>query len=272
MKYALYSHGERTGVAVVAGDGRVIPTGHQTMTELIAHGGEPRIPEEQPLAGARLLAPLTRPGKILCAGINYRSHKDENPEAVLPQEPSFFSKLPSAVIGDGDAIVLPGEENQVDYEVELAAVIGQRARGLSREEALGCVFGYTVINDVSARDIQFDGNQLTLGKGIDTFCPLGPVIVPASEIPDPQDLMVASYVNGERRQYESTGNMLFTVARLLEFITAYITLEPGDVVTTGTPAGVGTFRHPPLYLRPGDVVEVEVEGIGRLRNPVAKGW
>jgi 2-keto-4-pentenoate hydratase/2-oxohepta-3-ene-1,7-dioic acid hydratase in catechol pathway len=161
---------------------------------------------------------------------------------------------------------------QVDYEVELAIVIGKTTRGVAREEALNHVFGYTVVNDVSARDVQFRDNQMTTGKGFDTFCPLGPEIVLTDEIPDPQALRVASYVNGERRQSSPTSDMLFDVATLIAFYAQHITFYPGDIITTGTPAGVGTFRKPPLYLRPGDSVTVEVDAIGRLTNPVTAGW
>jgi 2-keto-4-pentenoate hydratase/2-oxohepta-3-ene-1,7-dioic acid hydratase in catechol pathway len=220
----------------------------------------------------RLLAPVLRPGKLLFCGINYASHKQENPSAVLPAEPFFFSKLPSAVVGHGDAVRIPGPESQVDYEVELAMVIGKGGRGISQTGALEHVFGYTVMDDISGRDVQFRDHQITLGKGFDTFAPMGPCVVTRDEIPDPQALFVSSYVNGELRQHEPTANMLFTCATLIEFVSRHITLEPGDIVTTGTPAGVGTFRDPPLFLAPGDVVDVEVDAVGRLRNTVVAGW
>ena len=273
MKLVRYDAGHGPAVGLMDGQDRVWPTGLTKMSEVIGAG---RVPEPlkgtQPIIGARLLSPIERPGKVLCAGVNYLSHKDENPSAVFPTVPFFFSKLPTAVVGPGDPIVLPERTSEVDYEVELALVIGRRAKGLSEEDALTCVFGYTVANDVSARDVQFVDNQITLGKGFDTFCPLGPVIVPFQDLPDPQGVTVASYVNGERRQHERTAGMLFPVAQLLSFLSRHITLEPGDVVTTGTPAGVGTFRSPPEYLRPGDVVDVEVDVIGRLSNPVVAGW
>jgi 2-keto-4-pentenoate hydratase/2-oxohepta-3-ene-1,7-dioic acid hydratase in catechol pathway len=225
-----------------------------------------------PLEGCRLLAPLPAPSKLLFCGLNYRSHTEENPGAVLPTYPQFFAKLPSAIIGPGEAIVLPAPETQVDYEVELAVVIGRTTRGVTRDRVLDHVFGYTVVNDVSARDVQFRDNQITTGKGFDTFCPMGPEIVLRDEIPDPQALHVASYVNGERRQDSSTGDMLFDVPTLIAFVSAHITLYPGDIISTGTPAGVGAFRTPPAYLQPGDVVAVEVGAIGRLTNPVVAGW
>jgi 2,4-diketo-3-deoxy-L-fuconate hydrolase len=220
---------------------------------------------------ARLLAPL-RPGKILCAGVNYASHADENPDAVMPTEPFFFSKLPSAVVGPGEPIAIPRPETKTDYEVELAMVIGCRARRLSAETALESAFGWTILNDVSARDIQFKDSQITLGKNPDTFAPLGPEIVTADEFGDWSTVRVATTLNGETMQSAPTAEMLFPPPRLLEFLTALITLEPGDVVTTGTPAGVGTFRQPPVYLQPGDEVTVSVDRIGDLTNPVVAGW
>jgi 2-keto-4-pentenoate hydratase/2-oxohepta-3-ene-1,7-dioic acid hydratase in catechol pathway len=258
------------GVGVLTDDG-VVPTGERDLLEALRQG-VPLEPLGRPTGDYQLRTPIPRPGKILCCGVNYASHKEENPDAVLPSEPFFFSKLPSAVIGPDDPIVLPTPSSRVDYEVELAMVIGRRGRALRADTALDVVFGYTVLNDISARDVQFKDNQVTLGKGFDTFSPIGPCVVTADEIPDPQQLRVSTYVNGEVRQDEPTANMLFSAARLLEFVSRYITLEPGDIVTTGTPAGVGTFRTPPAFLAPGDVVEVRVDAIGRLRNPVQAGW
>lgn len=218
--------------------------------------------------GVRLLAPIPRPGKILCSGINYRGHLAENPAAQLPQEPFFFAKLPSTVIGPGQPIVKPRLTGQLDYEVELAVVIGRRLHGAGEAEALAAVFGYTILHDVSARDVQFKDNQITLGKNFDTFTPLGPCIVTADELPNLADLRLRSYVNGRLMQDGSTADWVFPLPRLLSFLSQVMTLEPGDVVTTGTPAGVGLFRQPPLFLQPGDVVTLEIEGIGRLENPV----
>ena len=190
----------------------------------------------------------------------------------MPEEPFFFAKLPSAVAGPGEAIVIPREETQTDYEVELALVIGQSATQLEEAEALDYVFGYTILNDVSARDIQFKDNQITLGKNVDTYAPIGPEVVTADELGDWSTLRVSSTLNGETMQSAPTSDMLFSPARLIAFLTALITLEPGDVVTTGTPAGVGTFRDPPVYLKPGDTITVSVDRIGDLTNPVAAGW
>jgi 2-keto-4-pentenoate hydratase/2-oxohepta-3-ene-1,7-dioic acid hydratase in catechol pathway len=250
----------------------VLPLREQTWAELFSSGRPTPAEGFQPVEGALLLCPVDRPNKVLCAGINYGSHKTENPAAVLPHVPFFFSKLPSAVIGPGEVVAKPRPDTQLDYEVELAVVIGRRVKALSPSDALDAVWGYTVMNDISARDIQFTDNQITLGKGCDSFCPLGPCVVPASEVPDPQDLIVSSFVNGEQRQKESTANMLFSVADLLAYLSRYITLDVGDVVTTGTPAGVGCFMQPQSWLQPGDLVEVQVDGIGRLSNPVEAGW
>ena len=277
MRLVTYAAQGRTGVGVRV-DGGVADAGYETMLDLILAGGAgleralAAAERAEAVEGATVLAPVPRPGKILCSGINYASHKEENPEAVMPEEPFFFAKLPSAVIGPDEPIVIPTPETQTDYEVELALVIGRTAKSVSEDAALDYVFGYTVLNDVSARDIQFKDNQLTLGKGVDTFSPLGPEIVTADEVPDPSRLHVGSYLNGEQMQSSPTSEMLFTPARLLAALTAIVTLDPGDVVTTGTPAGVGCFRDPPVYLQPGDEITVEVDAVGRLTNPVAAGW
>jgi 2,4-diketo-3-deoxy-L-fuconate hydrolase len=277
MRLVRYGHAGRVGIGVKV-DGGVAPTPYTEMIDLIRAGEVGlAIARESAKAGSvftqyRLLAPIPSPGKLLFSGINYRSHKEENPAATLPETPQFFAKLPSSVIGPDEPIILPSRESQVDYEVELAVVIGKTTRRVDESSALDRVFGYTVVNDVSARDVQFKDNQITAGKGYDSFCPMGPEIVLRDEIPDPSQLHVASYVNGEQRQSSSTADMLFTVAQLITFLSTHITLYPGDIISTGTPAGVGCFRHPPTYLKPGDVVEVEVDKIGRLRNPVVAGW
>jgi 2-keto-4-pentenoate hydratase/2-oxohepta-3-ene-1,7-dioic acid hydratase in catechol pathway len=276
MRLVRYAHGETTGIGLETERG-IVPTGYRTLNDVIAVG-EPglaairQMAEGQPLDGARLLAPTVNPSKILFCGVNYAEHVKENPSAVLPTEPFIFAKLPSAVIGPGEPIVIPYEGSQVDWEVELAVVIGRTAKKVAKEDALAHVFGYTICNDVSGRDIQFKDQQITLGKGIDTFCPMGPAVVTADELTDPQILRVASYVNGEQMQGASTADMIFDVRTLISLLSRIITLNPGDVVSTGTPAGVGTFRQPPRYLQPGETVVVEVEGIGRLENPVVAGW
>jgi 2-keto-4-pentenoate hydratase/2-oxohepta-3-ene-1,7-dioic acid hydratase in catechol pathway len=222
----------------------------------------------EPIAAGVPVAPL-RPGKIIGIGLNYRDHIDEAGLSA-PERPLVFAKLPSSVIGPGEPIVIdPAITQNVDWEVELAVVIGRRMRNVDEGDALHHVFGYTVANDVSARDVQFAEQQLVRAKSIDTFCPLGPVIVTADEVADPQSLRLRTSVNGEIVQDSTTAQMAFGVAELLAFCSRSFTLEPGDVLLTGTPPGCGAFMTPPRSLRPGDVVEVEVEGIGVLRNPVA---
>jgi 2-keto-4-pentenoate hydratase/2-oxohepta-3-ene-1,7-dioic acid hydratase in catechol pathway len=221
-----------------------------------------------PFSEIKLRAPVPRPGKILCSGINYRGHKEENPKATLPTEPFFFSKLPSAVIGPGEPIVHPRETQQLDYEVEFAVVIGRRMKNTPEGEVMSCLAGYTILHDVSARDVQFKDNQITLGKNFDTFCPLGPCLVTTDELTDPANVKLRSLLNGRVMQDGSTADWLFPLPTLLHRLSRVMTLEPGDVVSTGTPAGVGIFRKPPVFLKPGDVVRLEVEGIGALENPV----
>jgi 2-keto-4-pentenoate hydratase/2-oxohepta-3-ene-1,7-dioic acid hydratase in catechol pathway len=268
MRLVTFEASGRRG-AGIRRDGEIYDTGHADMLGLIRSGES--VTGDERVEGARILAPL-RPGKILCSGINYASHKEENPDAVMPEEPFFFSKLPSAVVGPGEPIRIPAEHTQTDYEVELSMVIGRTASGVSEADALDHVYGWTILNDVSARDIQFKDNQLTLGKNPDTFAPLGPEIVTADEIGDWSTLHVSSTLNGELMQSSPAADMIFSPARLLEHLTSLITLEPGDVVSTGTPAGVGTFRNPPLFMKPGDTITVAVDRIGELTNPVEAGW
>jgi 2-keto-4-pentenoate hydratase/2-oxohepta-3-ene-1,7-dioic acid hydratase in catechol pathway len=212
--------------------------------------------------------PIERPGKIVCVGLNYRDHAEEQGTA-LPQAPLLFAKWPNTLIGPGEPIVIPSITKQVDYEAELGVVIGERVRGVSEENALEAVRGYLCLNDVSARDLQFGDKQWTRGKSPDTFCPIGPALVPAAEIPDPQALAIRALVNGVVLQDSSTSNMIFTVAEIIAYVSQAITLEPGDLIATGTPAGVGAFRDPPIWLQPGDEVTIEIEGLGALTNPVS---
>jgi 2-keto-4-pentenoate hydratase/2-oxohepta-3-ene-1,7-dioic acid hydratase in catechol pathway len=224
--------------------------------------------ESIPLEQVRLLAPIPRPGKILRSGLNYRSHVEENPGAKLPDEPFFFAKMPSVVIGPGQPMVHPKRTRQMDYEVEFAVVIGRSMRNVPEVQVMEHLFGYTILHDVSARDVQFKDSQITLGKNFDTFAPMGPCIVTADEIADPARLRLRSWLNGQLMQDRTNEDWLFPLPRLLASLTEVMTLEPGDVVSTGTPAGVGVFRQPPIFLQPGDVVVLEIEGIGRLENPV----
>jgi 2-keto-4-pentenoate hydratase/2-oxohepta-3-ene-1,7-dioic acid hydratase in catechol pathway len=209
---------------------------------------------------------IERPQKIVCVGLNYRDHAEEQGTA-LPERPLLFAKWPNTLIADGEAIVIPAISQNVDYEAELGVVIDRRARGVNVAEALDYVRGYVVANDVSGRDLQFSDGQWVRGKSLDTFLPVGD-LVPASEVPDPQVLAIRAVLNGEVMQDSSTSNMIFGVAEIISFVSQAITLEPGDLIITGTPAGVGAFRDPPVWLKPGDEITIEVEGVGSITNPV----
>jgi 2-keto-4-pentenoate hydratase/2-oxohepta-3-ene-1,7-dioic acid hydratase in catechol pathway len=211
--------------------------------------------------------PAVYPGKILAIGRNYVDHAIEG-GAAPPEAPLLFNKLPNSLSAHNAPIVLPPVSAKVDYEAELAVVIGRRAKGISEAEALEHIFGYTLIDDVSARDLQFGDGQWTRGKGLDTFAPLGPFITTRNEIKDVQALKIEGRLNGEVMQSSNTGKMIFQVAYLVSYLSQGMTLEPGDVIATGTPEGVGIFRDPPVLLKAGDVFEVEIEGLGTLRNPV----
>jgi 2-keto-4-pentenoate hydratase/2-oxohepta-3-ene-1,7-dioic acid hydratase in catechol pathway len=220
------------------------------------------------LETVKLLAPVPRPGKILCSGINYRGHLEENPGAKLPIEPFFFSKLPTAVIGPGEPIVHPRFTKQLDYEVEFAVVVGRSMKETPAKSVMEHVAGYTILHDVSARDVQFKDSQITLGKNFDTFCPLGPCIVTRDELPDTGNVRLRSFLNGKLMQDGTTADWVFPLPELLSRLSQFMTLEAGDIVSTGTPAGVGVFRKPPVFLKAGDTVRLEIDGIGVLENPV----
>jgi 2-keto-4-pentenoate hydratase/2-oxohepta-3-ene-1,7-dioic acid hydratase in catechol pathway len=214
----------------------------------------------------KLAPPVTRPAKIIGIGLNYRDHAEEQ-NVKIPDEPKIFAKFPNTLIGHRDRITWEkGVTSQVDFEAELAVVIGKTVRNCPAREALDAVFGYTCANDVSARDIQLTKGQLVQGKSLDTFCPLGPWIVTADEIPDPGTLKIQCRLNDALMQDGNTGNLIFSVPNLISFLSRTFTLVPGDVILTGTPKGVGVFRKPPVFLKEGDEVAVEVEGIGRLLN------
>ncbi len=213
------------------------------------------------------MLPIERPGKIICVGLNYRDHAEEQGTA-LPEAPLLFAKWQNALIGPGEPIVIPPIVTKCDYEAELGVVIGARVRDVSAENALEAVAGYICVNDVSARDLQFADGQWTRGKSPDTFCPVGPRLVSRVDVPDPQNLAIRAILNGETMQESTTANMVFGVADLIAYITRTITLEPGDLIATGTPAGVGAFRDPPVFMQPGDEITIEVEGLGSLTNPV----
>jgi 2,4-didehydro-3-deoxy-L-rhamnonate hydrolase len=211
--------------------------------------------------------PFDPPEKIICVGMNYRDHAAEAGLEV-PDNPVLFAKWPNSLVGPGEPIVIPAWVEEVDYEAELGVVIGKRARRVSPEGAFEAVAGYVCVNDVSSRKLQFEDGQWTRAKSLDTFTPVGPRLVPAGEVSDPQQLRIRCLVNGEVLQDSSTAEMVFGVAELVSFISRGITLAPGDLIATGTPAGVGFTRDPPVFLRPGDEVTVEIEGIGALTNPV----
>jgi 2-keto-4-pentenoate hydratase/2-oxohepta-3-ene-1,7-dioic acid hydratase in catechol pathway len=226
-------------------------------------------PTEQPL---ELLCPLDVPGKILCIGLNYRDHAIET-NAPIPDEPIVFSKAPTCLIGPTDAIEIPSTSHQVDFEAELVVVVGERLRKSTEKQASEAIFGYTAGNDISARDWQKGkpGKQWLLGKSFDTFAPIGPAIAMASEMPDPQNLKIQSRLNGQLMQDSSTRELIFSPAMLLSYISQVLTIEPGDLLFTGTPAGVGVARNPQVFLKPGDRIEVQIESIGTLSNACVEG-
>lgn len=234
--------------------------------------GDKQLPEVTfPLEQVRLLAPVPRPGKIMAIGLNYRDHVRET-NAAIPTKPILFAKFPTSVIGPSDTIRLHSDQTQrVDFEGELGVVIGKPASRVKRADALDYVFGYTIVNDVSARDIQKGaeyGGQWVRGKSLDTFCPMGPSLVSYDEIADPQNLFIRTTLNDQIMQDSNTRELIFDVAALIEYLSHGITLEPGDIIATGTPPGVGDVRKPPVYLKHGDVIQVEVGNLGKLVNPV----
>jgi len=209
---------------------------------------------------------LDLPQKIVCVGLNYRDHAEEQ-GVELPERPLLFAKWPNTLIAAGEAIRIPSISKNVDYEAELGVVIGRRASHVSVDDALDFVRGYVVANDVSGRDLQFSDGQWVRGKSLDTFLPVGE-LVSASEVPDPQSLPIRAILNGQTMQDSNTSNQIFGVAEVIAFVSQAITLEPGDLIITGTPAGVGAFRTPPVWLQPGDEITIEIDGLGRLTNPV----
>jgi 2-keto-4-pentenoate hydratase/2-oxohepta-3-ene-1,7-dioic acid hydratase in catechol pathway len=211
--------------------------------------------------------PIDRPGKIICVGLNYRDHAEEQ-GVDLPTAPLLFAKWNNTLIGPGEPIVIPPIVTKTDYEAELGVVIGSRISKVSAENALEAVAGYICVNDVSARDLQFADGQWSRGKSPDTYCPVGPQLVPRDEIRDPQKLAIRAALNGETMQDSTTANMVFGVAEIIVYVTQTITLEPGDLIATGTPAGVGAFRDPKVFMQPGDEITIEIEGLGSLTNPV----
>lgn len=294
MRLVRYELGLATGVGVQVDEG-IIPTGYGDMLSFIRDGdaaldhARSLVGSVDPVAVDRLLAPIHNPGKIIGSGVNYHSHGDEEPGYVFPDEPVWdFIKVASAIIGPGEPIIIPptddvivrtadgparyGEHGfAVDYEVEFGVVIGREAKNVAREHALDHVFGYTVFNDVGARSMQMHHGQRDLAKNFDTFCPMGPCIVTADELTDWERVRIRSYVNGDVRQDTLVGDQIAPPPVGIEWLSSILRLDPGDCLMTGTPAGIGLFRDPPLFLKPGDVVTVAAEGIGELTNPVVQG-
>jgi acylpyruvate hydrolase len=228
-------------------------------------------PAAHAAGSVRLLAPIPRPPKVICIGLNYARHAAEAGLAI-PARPSTFLKASSTVAGPGEAIIRPPTTEQLDYEVEFAVVIGRQGKAIGRDEAMGYVAGYTIVNDVSARDLQFskDGG-IIVGKNFDTSCPMGPYVALIDELPDPTGLRLRTWVNGQPRQDSSTADLIFDVPAIIEFLSRQLTLEPGDVIATGTPEGVGLGMKPQVWLQPGDVVRMEIDGLGVLENRVVDG-
>jgi len=218
--------------------------------------------------GVHILAPIPNPPRIFCVGLNYRDHAIES-KMDIPKVPTIFLKLPSAVIGPNEPVRIPALTQQPDYEVELAIVIGKAGRNIAKENWLDHVFGYTILNDISARDIQLATSQWTLGKSLDTFCPIGPAIVTTDEIADPHALDIRLSIDGELLQHSNTRELIFKAPDLISYISSITELQPGDIISTGTPAGVGLGRNPQRWLRPGETMTAEIEHIGQLINPVA---
>lgn len=275
MRLATYELDGAAACGVVLGD-RVFALPGETVKGILERGPEhwPQVAAQASGEGialddVRLLAPIPDPDKILCIGLNYRDHAQETGMAP-PPVPIVFAKFRNSLAGATDPIVLPQASEAVDYEAELAVVIGRRCRGVQAADALDYVAGAMAFNDVSARDLQMQTNQWTMGKAIDTFAPCGPTLVFMDEIGDLQDLRVEARVNGQTVQSGTTASMIFTVAEIIAFISSVMTLEPGDIVATGTPAGVGLARDPQLFIKADDVVEIEIETIGLLANPVVE--
>jgi 2-keto-4-pentenoate hydratase/2-oxohepta-3-ene-1,7-dioic acid hydratase in catechol pathway len=259
-------------VSYVGGFGRleggaVVPMGPD-ITGYLSGTRKPSEGAPRDLEDVTLIAAIPRPGKIICVGLNYRDHAAETGKPI-PTEPILFAKFANSVVGDGATVAIPAVVTEADWEAELGVVIGHRARRVPRDRALDYVAGYLCMNDLSARDLQRTGGQWTRGKAIDAFLPMGPALVTADEVPNPQALDISCRLNGAVVQQSNTSEMVFDVAELISIISQTITLEPGDCIATGTPPGVGMAMTPPRFLRPGDVVEVAIGGLGTLTTTMA---
>ncbi len=256
------------GFGRVQGD-EIVPMGADLVGYLAGHA-QPSDGAPVPMTDCELLAPVPRPGKIICIGLNYRDHADEVGKA-LPERPVIFGKFANSVVADDADVEIPAVVQQADWEAELGLVIGRTASRTPVDQALAHVAGYTCINDLSARDLQRAAGQWTWGKAIDGFLPMGPVLVTPDEIEDPQRLAISCRLNGETVQESNTAQMVFGVAELVSFVSQTITLEPGDVIATGTPGGIGASKTPARFLRPGDRLTVEIENIGQLHTRMVGG-
>lgn len=271
MKLVCYSQGgSAPKVGRLEGES-VVPLADGDVMEYIKSGGDGNSGSEGEavaLSDVRLLAPIQKPEKFIGIGLNYEDHAAET-GADIPEKPIVFAKYPNSITGPDAPVVIPPITEKADYEAELAVIIGREAKNVSKEDALDYVFGYTNCNDVSSRDLQFsEGGQWTRSKAIDTFAPIGPFVATRDEIEDPQNLSVKLTLNGEVMQDGKTDKMIFPVAELIEFLSAGMTLVPGDIISTGTPPGVGTARDPQVFLKSGDTMTVAIEGLGELTNPV----
>jgi 2-keto-4-pentenoate hydratase/2-oxohepta-3-ene-1,7-dioic acid hydratase in catechol pathway len=268
MRLVTFEHpGGAPRAGIVSGT-QVLPVAGDMLSICAAGHAEPEKTSPLNLADVKLLAPIPRPPKFICVGLNYRDHAAES-KMEVPPVPTIFNKFTNVVIGPGDTIVLPKVSRKPDYEAELAFVIGRGGRYIPAAQAMGHVFGYTIVNDVSARDFQNATTQWLMGKTFDTFAPMGPWIVTKDEIADPHALDISLEIGGVVLQNSNTRELIFKIPELIEYISQVVTLEPGDIVATGTPPGVGFAQKPPRWLRPGDEVIVRIQGIGELRNPVA---
>ena len=270
MRIVNFRHQGRMRLGALKGDEITLFSMQDGLMSFMRRGITPQPTSERvKLDEVKLLAPYYTPGKIVCVGRNYAAHAAELDHEV-PDEPLLFVKLSTAVIGHGETIRWSESlTTQVDWEGELAVLIGKTAKNVSEEDAMEYVFGYTVGNDVSARDLQSNDSQWIRAKGLDTFCPLGPMVLTADEIDDPHDLTVKTTVNGEEMQNGHTGLMIYKIPTLISYCSRAFTLEPGDIIMTGTPAGVGKGMKPPRFLKDGDTVTVSIDGIGELSNPCA---
>jgi 2-keto-4-pentenoate hydratase/2-oxohepta-3-ene-1,7-dioic acid hydratase in catechol pathway len=278
MKFVTFQHDGHQHAGVISGDDVISlkAAGLPDMISILEGGPEvfkrveveiakPSVDSVFPLSSVKLCAPIPKPTKIICVGLNYRDHAIES-KMEIPTRPTIFSKYNNTVIGPGDEIIIPKNTEKPDYEAEFAFVIGKGGRHIKAADWQEHVFGYMNLNDVSARDVQLAVSQWVMGKTFDTFAPMGPWLVTADEIADPHNLNISLTMNGETLQDSNTRELIFKIPELIEFLSSIMTLEAGDIVSTGTPSGVGFSYKPPKWLKPGDEIVVKVEGLGELKN------